>query len=202
MALNNNPSYTQTLNDSSYSCPSSWEQFVDTNKVSRSCISKDRQNNGAKQQSLIYTDSFYLPYWYPQTVLKMKDRNKSYHLVSVYMSDCCLAPLFCLSFEIQLMLTLLVYNNPSYTQTLNDSSCSCPSSWEQFVDTNKVSRSCISKVCLPYWYPQTVLKMKDRNKSYLLVSVYMRDCCLAPLFCLSFEIQLLLTLLVSTNCSG
>ena len=55
--------------------------------------------------------------------------------------------------------------------------------------------------CLPYWYPQTVLKMKDRNKSHHLVSVYMSDCCLAPLFCLSFEIQLLLTSLVSTNCS-
>ena len=45
-----NPSYTQTLNDSSCSCPSSWEQFVDTNKVSRSCISKDRQNNGQKEK--------------------------------------------------------------------------------------------------------------------------------------------------------
>ena len=53
--------------------------------------------------------------------------------------------------------------------------------------------------CLPYWYPQTVLK--NRNKSHHLLSVYMNDCCLATLSCLSFELQLLLTLLVSTNCS-
>ena len=33
------------------------EKFVDANKVTKSYNSKDRQNNVAKQQSLMYTDN-------------------------------------------------------------------------------------------------------------------------------------------------